>query len=293
MTEFTCNICGKRNRGELQLGREVASCETCGSSVRTRSVIYVLAMELFGVPLALPDFPRVKSLRGMGTSDPNQYAEGLARKFDYRDTFYDREPRFDIANPPVEELGRYDFVVSSEVFEHVPPPAVTPFHTAYRLLKPNGVLVLTVPYSVETATIEHFPEMHEFGLARVGDRMVLVNRKKDGGLEVFEDLVFHAGWGGPSLEMRQLTENGLKELLAGGGFSDVRFYGEHYPAFGIVHTETWSLPMAARKGAFAFGLDATRDLVREWQELKLKFDGEMARLDRALWFRVGRKLGLL
>ena len=293
MAEFLCNICGKKNRGERTLKREVASCESCGSSVRTRGIVYVLAMELFGVPLALPDFPRVRSLRGMGTSDPNQYADGLTRKFDYRDTFYDREPRFDIANPPADELGRYEFLISSEVFEHVPPPAVTPFCAAHRLLKPNGVLVLTVPYSLESAPIERFPDLHEFGLAHVGDRMVLVNRKPDGEMQVFEDLIFHAGWEGPSLEMRQLTEGKLKELLAAGGFADVRFYGESYPPFGIVQAETWSLPIAARKGPFAFSFDAARDVVREWQELKLKFDAEMARLDKALWFRVGRKLGLL
>ncbi len=73
----------------------------------------------------------------------------------------------------------------------------------------------------------------------------------------------------------------------------MRFYGESYPPFGIVHAETWSLPIAARKGPFALSFDAARDVVREWQELKLKFDGEMARLDKAFWFRVGRKLGLL
>src|SRR5215831_18825248 len=81
MTGFTCNICGTRNRAGQELGREVASCSTCGSSVRTRDVVHVLALELFGIPVALGDFPRVKSLRGIGMSDPAQYADGLARKF--------------------------------------------------------------------------------------------------------------------------------------------------------------------------------------------------------------------
>ena len=31
----------------------------------------LLSMELFGVPLALSEFPRVKSLRGLGITDAN------------------------------------------------------------------------------------------------------------------------------------------------------------------------------------------------------------------------------
>ena len=128
--EFICNICNTSNRCAAQeLAGEKPSCSKCGSSVRTRGLLQVLSMELFGMNLALPDFPRVKSLRGFGTSDQNEYAVRLAEKLDYRNTFYDREPRFDIANPPEEEFGKYDFIVSSEVFEHVPPPAEACFES--------------------------------------------------------------------------------------------------------------------------------------------------------------------
>jgi SAM-dependent methyltransferase len=293
MIEFTCNICGTANRrAASELGREVASCDRCGSSVRTRSLLYALSLELFGVSLALPDFPRVKSLRGIGMSDPSQYADGLAMKFDYRNTFSDREPRFDITHPAGEESGRYDFVISSEVLEHVPPPAEAAFANACRMLKETGVLLLTVPYSLERATREHYPELHEYGLAQVGDRVVLVNRARDGRLQVFDDLVFHFGWGEPSLEMREFTESGLRGVLAGAGFPEVRIYSEDYPPFGIVHAETWSLPVAARRGRFAFGIDATRDVVREWRDLKLKFNAEMDKLGGSMWFKIGRRLGL-
>jgi SAM-dependent methyltransferase len=294
MTEFTCNICGARNRvPAAQLGRELASCDRCGSSVRTRSLLRALSLELFGVSLTLPEFPRVCSLRGLGMSDPSQYANGLAARFDYRNTFYDREPRFDIVRPAAEELGKYDFLISSEVFEHVPPPAATAFGNAFRLLKPHGVLLLTVPYSLEPSTTEHFPDLHDFGLARVSDRVLLVNRTRDGQVQVFDNLVFHVGWGEPSLEMRQFTESGLQEMLAGAGFAGVHIHSDDDPAFGIVHKEAWALPIAARKGALALSYDATCDVLREWRDLNLKFHAEMARLDRSLWFRVGRKLRLL
>jgi hypothetical protein len=97
-------------------------------------MLQALSLELFGVNLALPDFPFVKSLHGLGTSDDSSYAFHLTEKLDYRNTFYDREPRFDIANPPADEFGKYDFLISSEVFEHVPPPVEAAFCNAFRML---------------------------------------------------------------------------------------------------------------------------------------------------------------
>ncbi len=260
--------------------------------MRTRGLLQVLSLELFGVNLALPDFPRVKSLEGLGTSDENSYATRLTEKFNYRNTFYDREPRFDIAHPKQEELGRYDFIVSSEVLEHVAGPVEQAFGNLFRLLKPSGLLVLTVPYSLEASHTEHFPELHEFGLVQLGGRTVLVNRTREGTVQTFDDVVFHGGRGS-TVEMREFTEQSLKALLAGAGFSDVRVYCEDYPLFGIVRAESWALPIAARKGPGGLGLDATRDVLEEWRELKVRFNDEMNRLNRSWWFRAGRKLGFL
>jgi SAM-dependent methyltransferase len=283
--QFTCNICGHSNRrARAELGRENSSCSTCGSNVRTRGLLQVLSFELFGVNLALQDFPQVKSLRGLGISDDSVYANRLADKFDYRNTSYDREPRFDIANPPEEEFGRYDFLVSSEVFEHVPPPVEKALCNAFRLLKPSGVLLFTVPYSLGPSHTEHFPALHEFGLAQLGGRTVLVNRTQAGEVQLFENVVFHAGCG-PSLEMRVFTEESLKSALTAAGFLDVRIHGEDWEPFGIVRSESWSLPIAARKGPGGLGMEATRDVLEQWRDLK--------RLSRGLWSRAGRKLGLL
>jgi hypothetical protein len=127
VVEFVCNICGKANRSTfLELARENATCSSCRSTVRTRSLLRVLSLELFGLEVCLPDFPRVKSLRGLGTSDTALYASVLADRFNYTNTFYDFAPRFDIMNPPQGELGRYDFVVSSEVLERSAPDRDSP-----------------------------------------------------------------------------------------------------------------------------------------------------------------------
>jgi len=294
LIEFTCNICGQPNRCPTEsLTREAATCAKCGSSVRYRGLMLVLSLELFGTPLTLPEFPRIKSLRGMGTTDSNEYAIRLADKFDYRNTFFTREPKFDLANPPKEDFGKFDFLTSSEVFEHVVPPAESAFRNAYQLLKPGGgVLIFTVPYSIEPSMHEHYPDIYQFGFAQVGDGVVLVNRTRSGKVQVFEKPVFHGPGPGKALEMREFTETDLKQILTAAGFTNTRIYTENYLPFGIVYSEAWSLPIAARKGEFAFSVESTRAVLEEWREFRQRFDSETKALNSSLWFRLGRKLGL-
>jgi SAM-dependent methyltransferase len=261
--------------------------------VRTRALLRAFSLELFGANLTLSDFPRVKSLRGIGTSDSSQYADRLAAKLDYRNTFHNREPRFDVADPGAEHTSQYDFLLSSEVFEHVLPPAANAFQNAFRVLKPHGFLLFTVPYSLELSMTEHFPDLHEFGLTRLGDRVHLINRTREGAVQVFENLVFHRDGSGSALEMREFSESALKQLLTAAGFETVRVYSDEYPPFGILHSESCSLPIAARKAPFALGVEAAREVVEQYCEAKQKLDSEMKRLCGNFWFRVGHKLGLL
>jgi len=251
---FICNICGASSkRLSAPPGREVPSCSACGSTVRLRSLVALLSREIFGVELAIPDFPVLKGIRGFGMSDPPELARRLAEKFEYTNTFYHQEPRLDIADPSPEHLAentaRYDFILSSEVLEHVSPPVERAFANLYRMLKPDGLLLLTVPYRMDGRTVEHFPELHEYSLASPGGHTVLVNRRRDGSLEIFENLSFHGG-DGSTLEMRVFSETSLKQVIGGAGFSSTRIASEDVPAFGVFHGETWSLPMVGRKGDF-------------------------------------------
>jgi SAM-dependent methyltransferase len=294
LIEFTCNICGALNRcPPEQLTREASTCRECGSNVRTRSLMLLVSLELFGVAMTLPEFPRIKSIRGLGLTDWPEYAQRLGERFDYRNTFYDREPRFDISNPPREEFGKYDFLLSSEIFEHVLPPAIDAFRAARDLLKPSGVLILTVPYSLEATMLEHYPEIHEFGFAQVGGGVVLVNRKKSGEMQVFENPVFHGPGAGKALEMREFTEAELRRALNEAGFASARIYAEKYLPYGIVYSEKWSLPVVARKGEFAFSVEAARAVIEELRDYRRRFESEMTRLDQSLWLRIGRRLRLI
>ena len=62
-------------------------------------------MELFGAASLSPHFPKLKSIRGLGMSDKEGYAAILAEKFDYTNTFYDREPRLDFTEPHPDSDG--------------------------------------------------------------------------------------------------------------------------------------------------------------------------------------------
>lgn len=223
-------------------------------------------------------FPRLKSLRGLGTSDSESYAAMLREKFDYTNTQFHRAPKFDIGAPGVGESGSYDFLISSEVFEHVVPPVEAAFQNAWRLLKPNGVMIFSAPYSLEATTVEHFPDLNEHTVAQLGEQMVLVNRTRDGQVQVFENLIFHGGQGA-TLEMREFSEAGLRNLFIAAGFKSVRIFGEDYAPFGIVRNENCSLPFAARKGEFSFTRENAAEMIENWQ-----------RLLQRKWIRLGNKL---
>ena len=262
MVSFICNICGQNNT-VAALTHEASSCGGCGSNVRLRALIYMLCMELFGEGLLLQEFPCLKAITGMGLSDQLSYAGILAGKFDYTNTFYDREPFMDITKPHPDRHGTYDFILSSDVFEHIGVPVERAFEEVGKLLKPNGVLCLTVPFSLREETVEHYPDLHEYAIVGLSGVPLLINRRKDGTLEVHENLVFHGGKGA-TLEMRLFSRKDLERKLTAAGFEKVIFQTESVPRFGISHEGEWSIPMVARKGEFVFDRRAAGQLMREF-----------------------------
>ena len=279
--QFQCNICGAAN--EFQPGgfeRDDSSCTACGSSVRLRALLDALTMEIFGIHLTLADIPPLKAIRGIGLSDEDECGRLLGQRFDYRNTYYHTGPRFDIAAPPVER-GIYDFILAGDVFEHVAPPVEDALANACALLKPHGFLALTVPYSVEETTREHFAELHDFSLVNAGGHVALVNRTRSGEWQVFENLVFHGGHGSV-LELREFSEKDLLKKLADAGFGRVRMAAEEYPAFGIAHREAWSLPVIAGKEPFHLEPDGMAELMRQHatlKDIKGKLAAELKRLE--------------
>lgn len=247
--DFLCNVCGRRNHGvplhQVQ-DREGQSCAACHASLRMRALMYILGVELFGSPRALPAFPVDKSIRGLGMSDWEGYAKPLAEKLSYVNSFYHAEPRLDIANVADEMLGSYDFLIASDVFEHIPPRELdAAFRNSRGLLRTGGVFIFTVPFVKTGETREHFPRLNDFRIEEEGGRRVLRNRTVDGEEESFDDLVFHGGEG-MTLEMRMFSEPDLLRRLAAAGFSSAEVRIDHVPRFGILWPIDYAVPIVAR-----------------------------------------------
>ena len=247
IVEFECNICGFRNKVERdQLDRERRSCGRCHSSVRARSIIHLLSVEIFGESLRIDAFPKSRHVTGLSLSDWPEYARRLAKKFSYVNTFLHKKPKLDIRDP--QGYDPVDFLIASEVFEHVAPPVSAAFTGAYKTLKDDGVLILTTPFMNRIeSTIEHFPELFEYELVeRAPGDYELVNTTADGRRQVFRDLKFHGGVG-QALEMRIFARNDLLNHLRAAGFTRVEVRDEDYPKHGVVWRYPWSTPIVARK----------------------------------------------
>jgi SAM-dependent methyltransferase len=233
MVEFRCNLCGTDNSigDPIQKHRELLICAGCGSCARFRGIVHAIQRELLGARLGtvLRSVAERKELTGLGFSDANVYAKELARIFTYVNTFYHTDPLLDIMTAEsVSNFAPADFVVCSDVLEHVPPPAITAFQNLRRLVRPGGVLVLTVPYLEGYETIEHYPHLYRWKIVQMDQYHALLNLRRSDprsvgsapSFDFFPDPVFHGG-PGEVLEMRIYGEGDLRARLAYAGFSAI------------------------------------------------------------------------
>ena len=243
---FRCNVCSALCAAVISdLSRETGHCPVCNTQMRGRSLVHLLSMRLFGKSLVIDEFPEhARELVGIGMSDVGQYAEFLQRKLRYTNTFYHKNPRLDIQNPGPEHIGAYDFVISSDVMEHVPPPISSAFKNLRAILKTGGVLVLTVPFTMNDETHEHFPDLYEYQIVKRNGSYILTNRTVNGQVQEHGNLMFHGG-PGSTLEMRVFSESGLFRELGRAGFGDITVHRESWCDAGIYWKDPWSVPMTA------------------------------------------------
>ena len=180
----------------------------------------------------------------MDRADAKSYANRLADKLNYQNTFLHRAPRLDLTAAPAQLSGHYDFIIASEVFEHVAPPVSRAFVNARRLLKSHGVLIVSVPYTLDPDNKEYYPELHDYRVVQSDGRWRLENRTADGRLQIYTDPAFHGG-PGSTLEMRRFSRSGLIREFTDAGFAGVRIAEEPQREFGIVWPDPWSVPMVA------------------------------------------------
>lgn len=207
-------------------------------------MVDLLSRSLFGESLAVPQFPRSRKC-GVGLSDAPVYAERLAPKLDYINTFYHQAPRLDVCEVPENLHRTCDFVISSDVLEHVMPPVSAAFSGLHALLRDGGALIGSVPYSLRDApTQEHYPHLHEYQLVKRDGEQQLHNRRRDGTEEFFPNPVFHGG-DGATLEMRLFSRDALTADLQAAGFSTVHYCDGDVLEWGITWLKPWSIPFVA------------------------------------------------
>jgi SAM-dependent methyltransferase len=207
--------------------------------------VAALSTTIYGSSVPLREFRPDPAVSGLGMSDWSGYADQLTSLFSYTNTFYDEDPVFDVMAPvPERDAGTLDFIISSDVLEHVAPPYERALANLRTLLKPGGVLILSVPMTSAEHTDEHYPDLFSYDLAKPGDEYVLVNRTRDGRLQVFEDLVFHGGTGA-TLEMRVFSLPELLGRLESAGFVDVGVADTVDEEHGIIWNEQCSWPVVA------------------------------------------------
>lgn len=248
---FRCNICDQQNEATLGgLTREASTCKKCGSTVRMRSIIQILTTELFERSLSISQIsPPRPDIVGIGMSCWDGYAIPLAHRLAYKNTYYHQEPRLDITKIEPAMEGTLDFILSTDVFEHVEPPVSRAFENAKKLLKPGGVLVFSVPFNHPgedmVPTKEHFPELNDYSIETTPTGYRLKNTTRAGEVQYFNDLVFHGG-PGSTLEMRVFSESSMLHELTEAGFENITIYSDPDLRHGIYWQNKWSVPLAAR-----------------------------------------------
>jgi SAM-dependent methyltransferase len=101
--------------------------------------------------LGYPKKTRGKSLApdlsrsGIGIGDDWRLARLLHQHFAYTNSHLDRFPVLDLCQIPDHTRSSVEFVVCSDVLEHVRPPLSEALNGLYSLVKPGGFAVVTVP----------------------------------------------------------------------------------------------------------------------------------------------------
>ncbi|MFH0992622.1 MAG: methyltransferase domain-containing protein [bacterium] len=165
----SCFICGKQGKFQFPTPlaseinsyeqyvdalnlRENFACRLCSSSGRDRMMMYALALVL-GEKAPLVDWKRRTEMKVFETTGQRAHPSILRQKYDYYNTEYDpvaMSSGYDIRRyADVQKLpyesALFDICLSSDVFEHVR-LYEQGFLEIYRILKPSGALVMTVPY---------------------------------------------------------------------------------------------------------------------------------------------------
>lgn len=233
INSFLCNICGTENSLLAPLHRELIACGGCRSNARFRGIISALAANI-GERKPLKDWEERKHIKILGMSDSESYANILSEKFDYINTYFHQSPHLDIGD--LNSAARYsniDYIISSDVLEHVMHPVQSAFDHMYTMLKEDGVLIISVPTLEGYETIEHYGAMKSYRVFQIEEHFIVAGIDMNGICFTHLQPRFHGG-PGEVLELRIFGVGDLKSRLASAGFTNLVEHIPNQPKIGYV-----------------------------------------------------------
>jgi hypothetical protein len=238
---FVCNCCLAVRRTSITLElREGLVCASCGLNSRQRAILFAAQKR------SKLGFFLNKKLSIVGVSDGAPIASAFKVRFGkiYKNFEFHKEPFLDITKVGGILESSTEIVTCSEVLEHVEPPIDKAFHGLYKLLKPGGWLILSVPHrGADADHVEHFPVMTNSELVNEPSK-VLRGIDLQGNNREFTELVFHGG-AGTTLEYRLFSESSLRSNLENSGFTNIESQSDKR-LFACIW-EPWSRVWVAQK----------------------------------------------
>ena len=241
---FFCSACLRPSFApKSSIGRESFNCHWCKATSRERAIFLHIHWQYLQRKMKKP----FRKLNILGVSDGHLTSTILGKIYgkNYTNYHYHLDPKLDITKVKKNLYGNADIVSCSEVLEHVEPPIQKAFDGLYKLLKVNGVLVLSVPHTDEKGVhVEHFPIMKKSQIVMQNELFVLKGEDASGASLSFKNLIFHGGIGA-TLEYRVFSKSSLSDHLKAAGFSDLHV-NSNSKLFGITW-EPWSRVWVAAK----------------------------------------------
>ena len=173
-------------------------------------------------------------------SDHPGFFAHFAAKFDVSNSYHHKFPFCDLFSVPDEAIGQFEFVVCSDVLEHVAGSPLAAVEGLWKLLKPGGFAVITVPVGGSRETLEYYPGLSEFEI----HEGPLVRWKDHEGIERVDPNPEMHGGDGLVLAFRRYGKNDFEGVLRCARFINIE-EGPLNPLLGV-----WPLPDARQGGVF-------------------------------------------
>jgi len=210
---WECILCSALNSEDKEYIREASCCISCGSTWRARAVTLATITGLGYEPKPMSTIKSDWSRVGLGISDDIDVASRLSNKFFYNNTYFDTFPNLDIRNVPDIAKAKFEFVICSDVLEHIDTDLELAVRGLKDLLNRNGFAVISVPISAEAGHPEFYPELKSFSIK---DEVVSWVDKNNISHEDFNP-EFHGGRG-QNLAFRRFSDESIEELIMRNGF---------------------------------------------------------------------------